>query len=70
MKAMPRYLCHGFDLEGDAVGQDDHVLVASQLVEEEGAVEDTVLGLRGNDVGEASRGEDFGEASWGEEGQH
>ena len=63
--AMARYLGHGFDLEVDAVGQDDHVLAAaSQLVEEEGAVEDAVFGLRGIDVGEDSWGEDASEAPW------
>lgn len=37
-------LCHGFDLERDAVGQHDDLLVAPDPTDEEGAVEDAVLG--------------------------
>lgn len=37
-------LCHGFDLERDAVGQHDYLLVAPDPTDEEGAVEDAVLG--------------------------
>ena len=33
------YLCHGFDLERDAVGQDDNLLVAPEPAEDEGAVD-------------------------------
>jgi len=60
-------LCHGFDLERHAVGQDDDVVVAApELGQQERAVEDAVLGFRGHDVREleAPRGE---QASRGEQ---
>ena len=57
---MVPYLCHGFDLESDAVGQDDDLLAAPEPAELEGAVEDAVLGPGRDDVreGGASRGEE------------
>lgn len=62
---MVPYLCHGFDLERDAVGQDDDLLAAPpEPADQDGAVEDAVLGPGRDDVRER------GGASRGEEGRH